>query len=789
MVEIKGPYTSGSDKYGQAGKGVTRRLRSLNKNQNHNHGDVDPEDEEELDDIITKTSSLNIDATKHDSKDLTSVFIKYVNPILLTAVSAFVRLYRIDALKSVAWDEAHFGKFGSYYIKNEFYFDVHPPLGKLLVALSGHLAGFDGNFKFGSGLSYPKDLNFVTMRAFNCIFGILCTPLAYKTAHLLGYSQFTVWLISLQVVFEMVSLTLSKFILLDSFLLFFTVFCFYCLIHIHRLRILDRLLTSEGFKWLCLTGFAIGCVCSIKWVGLFVTVLIGLYIIYDLLIKTYQLGSKKYPITVGKYLIHWISRIVTLIFIPFVLYLVFFKIHFHLLSNSGPGDGSISTLLQASLNGSRIKYGPRSVAYGSLVTLRSQGLSPNLLHSHPQRYPEGSQQQQVTTYGFKDSNNEFLIEFDLQSQLNNHYATLEPDENITVDYHRLVKNGDTVRLVHNNRNCLLHSHKIPSFISKSHYEVSCYASLKSSDKKDEWVIEIQNQEKSPSPEFQNEAEDEVHPISTNFRLKHKVLGCYLATTGKSYPAWGYQQGEVICKRSFMKQDKSTWWNFEDHVNEALPNVTSKYVPPKPRFWKEFVLINFGMMASNNALVPDPNKFDKLSSEWWEWPILRSGLRMGAWSSSVNYKYFLMGNPAVTWTSTFCIGVLVIVYVIKLWRWQRQKLNYKSIFDPQWDQLVAQSMLPILGWVLHYLPFVLMGRVTYLHHYVPAQYFATFVVGYIMESLVYRPFKSHKYVVWGFYGLAYLATVGTFWYFSPFSLGMKGPAAHYRYLKLLSSWMI
>lgn len=775
------PYTSGSKKYAHDSELVSRRP------QRGEGTNIEDESGLDLDHIISKTSNLNI-GSQSKTLDFQTAFIKYINPLLLTAVSAFVRLYKIDALKSVAWDEAHFGKFGSYYIKHEFYFDVHPPFGKLLVALSGYLAGFDGNFKFGSGLSFPKDLDYVTMRVFNCVFGILCTPLAYQTAVLMGFSQFTVWFITLQVVFETVALTLSKFILLDSFLLFFTVLCFFCLIHIHRLRVTDQLLTFRGIKWLVFTGMSIGCVCSVKWVGILVTILIGLYIIYDLLIKTYQLGSTRYPISVAKYLQHWISRIVSLIFIPIVIYLMFFKIHFLLLSGSGPGDGSLSTLMQASLNGSRIKYGPRSVAYGSLVTLRSQGLSPNLLHSHPHNYPEGSQQQQITTYGFKDNNNEFLIEFDLQNQKNNHFATLEPDENTTVDYHRIVKDGETIRLVHNNRNCLLHSHKIPSFFSKAHYEVSCYASLANSDLKDEWVIEVQSHEKSPAPEFQNEAKDEIHPISTNFRLRHKVLGCYLATSGKSYPAWGYQQGEVICKRSYLKQDKSTWWNFEDHVNEDLPNNTAKYIPPKPRFWKEFILINYGMMASNNALVPDPNKFDKLSSEWWEWPILNSGLRMGSWSST-NFKYFLMGNPAVTWTSTFSIGVLIVFYMVQLWRWQRQKLHYKTIFDPNWDQFISQSVLPILGWILHYLPFVIMGRVTYLHHYVPAQYFATFVTGFIMEALVYRPLKNYKYVVWVLFSIAYVAIVGTFWYISPLSLGMPGPVADYRYLKLLSSWMI
>lgn len=740
----------------------------------------------QLDEIISKTSSLKLNS-KRSSGDLANTFIRYINPLILTAISAFVRLYNIDSPAAVVWDEAHFGKFGSYYIKHEFYFDVHPPLGKLLVALSGYLAGFDGEFKFGSGGKFPESLNYVIMRAFNCMFGILCTPIAYKTAVEMGYSQFTVWFISFQVVFEMAALTLSKFILLDSFLLFFTVLSLYCLVNIHNLRVSNQLLSYKGLKWLAMTGVSIGLVCSVKWVGIFITAVIGLYTIYDLMIKTYQLTSAKYRINIGEYLLHWLTRIVTLIIIPFVLYLTFFRIHFSLLSRSGSGDGSISSLLQASLEDSSIKFGPRSVGYGSTVTIRSQGLSPNLLHSHPHNYPEGSQQQQVTTYGFKDNNNEFTFEFDLQTGLGNHFATLQPDENTTVEYDRLIKDGDTVRLIHANRGCLLHSHNIPSFLTKAHFEVSCYALLPASDSKDEWVIEIQGHEKSPSPEFQNEAIDELHPISTNFRLRHKVLGCYLATTGKSYPSWGFQQGEVICKNSYLKQDKNTWWNVEDHENEYLPNITTKYVPPKPRFWKEFILLNYGMMASNNALVPDPNKFDRLASKWWEWPILRTGLRMGSWSAK-STKYFLIGNPAVTYVSTLSIGVLVVYYAIILWLWQRQRINY-NVFENNFNDLILQSIFPFVAWIFHYLPFIIMGRVTYLHHYVPAQYFATFVNGFIMETLIYKPLKKYPTIRWIVFGFSYAVTIGVFCYFSPLSMGMTGSVKEYSHLKLLSTWMI
>lgn len=752
---------------------------------------VQGEDSKELDEIIDQTKSLSIKDSK-TKYDRGKVFVYVISPLILTAVSAWVRLYKIGQNNKVVWDEAHFGKFGSHYLKHEFYFDVHPPLGKLLVGLSGYLAGYDGSFEFKSGNSYTPEVNYFAMRVFNCIFGILCTPFAYFTAVSLGFSQWSVWFISLLVVFEMLSLTLSKFILLDSMLLLFTVTVFFGLLKVHSCRQSQGLLSKWGFFWLVFTGISIGCVCSVKWVGLFVTALVGFYTIYDLLIDFYRVtaprSSPDVRIKWSQYLCHWATRIITLIIIPLIIYVTAFKVHFHVLDSSGPGDGSISTLLQASLKGNTLKNGPRSAAFGSLVTLRSQGLSPNLLHSHPHLYPEGSRQQQITTYGFKDENNEFLIEFDLASSKAGRFATLEYDEespDLKLDYHTLVKDGDIIRLMHREHGCFLHSHSIPAPVLKTQYETSCYGNIDVHDEKDDWVVEIQTQDISPSPEFQNESRSELHPISTNFRLRHKILGCYLATTGFSYPAWGYQQGEVVCKNAYFAQDKSTWWNIEDHVNPKLPSPELSFVAPKPKFWKEFILLNYGMMASNNALIPDTDHFDHIASRWWEWPILRNGLRMSGWYSE-EPKYFLMGNPFVTYLTTACIPISVLLITWKFFQWQRQNIEF-DVFGKQWNDLIAQGLFPLLGYVLHYFPFIIMGRVTYLHHYVPAIYFAIYAAAFILETLVVK--SLHSYAVCTIYSCLYFGIVASFWHFRHFALGMVGSAANFLYLKLLSTWRV
>ncbi|OGE57398.1 hypothetical protein PENARI_c002G08511 [Penicillium arizonense] len=679
-----------------------------------------------------------------------------IAPIILTALALFTRLYRIGRSNIVTWDEAHFGKFGSHYLKREFYFDVHPPLGKMLVGLSGYLAGYNGSFEFKSGEKYPEDVNYTFMRAFNAAFGIICVPLAYYTARELNLRRAAVWLISLMVLFENSYATISRFILLDSMLLCFTFTTTMCWARFHRLQ--RDSFSLEWYTWLCLTGLSIGCVCSVKWVGFFCTALVGLYTVDDLWNK---FGDLKMPQTVLAK--HLVARVVGLIVIPILVYMFSFYLHFLVLANSGPGDAQMSSLFQANLRGTEVgRDSPLELAIGSRITLKNMGYGGGLLHSHVQTFPEGSMQQQVTCYHHKDANNDWFIYPNRQ----------EPDYDATADL-RFVGDGDVIRLIHGQTGRNLHSHAIPAPITKSHHEVSSYGNITIGDDKDHWKVEVVD-------DVASRDRSRIRTLTTAFRLRHPVLGCYLRAGNVNLPQWGFKQIETTCTKENKPSDVYTHWNVESHTNERLPpGDPGSYKSP---FLKDFIHLNVAMMTSNNALVPDPDKQDDLASKFWQWPILNVGLRMCSWDDNV-VKYYLLGNPFVYWASTAGLGGFGLLFLWHILRWQR---GFKDLSDEDIRHIHYSGLYPAIGWVLHYLPFIIMARVTYVHHYYPALYYAILTFGFCVDWVTRR--MNPRFAA-ALYALLYVVIIGLFVHFRAIVFGMEGSNQQWTHLRWLPGWKI
>ena len=686
---------------------------------------------QELDNMILeeapRASSSDEGVTKIENYPLQTHFLKrdfYVISFLFVA-SLATRLYEIGKSPIVVWDEAHFGKFASWYIKGTFYFDVHPPLGKMLVALFLWLFGYDGSFSFDSGNTYT-DVPIAQARALCSITGALIVPLMYATCRNLRMRREVSCLVASMALFENSFVVISKFLLLDPILLFFTHLAIFFVT-----RMSQSITSRKEIRVMFLTGISLGLVASVKWVGLFTYTFAGLFVIRDLynLLPLFRYNRKAFST-------HFLYRVVCLIVVPAAIYMLTFGIHFVVLHKSGPGDAHMTTSFQASLSGHEELRVSKPVYIDSFVSIRSQGFGGGLLHAHNHAYETGSKQTQVTIYHHRDENNVFQFKLPW---------TVESSDPSDTNDRFLIQHGMMLRLFHNSTERNLHSHDQAAPISVYDNEVSLYGNRTNGDHRDHWRILLKN---GPT----------LFSVKTRFQLQHVELGCYLYSTGNQLPEWGFNQGEIVCKHD--SDSRGSYWNIEQVFDDIPDHISpSSFSEDTLSFLDDFVHLNAAMMHANNGLVPKLGNRDLLVSTPKQWFWMDKGIRMCNWDSE-NSKYYMLGNPLTWWTgslSMILFSVDLFFIVIK------HRVNQICISN-RTKRYVGTGLLLFSGWLLHYLPFFLMGRVTYLHHYFPALSMSFFMTGWILNRHVGRTLPV----------VAILVSIymSSFIYFSPLTYGFK-----------------
>ncbi|KAJ2303365.1 Protein O-mannosyltransferase 2 [Coemansia sp. RSA 2706] len=677
--------------------------------------------------------------------------------VVLTALCAFTRLYQIGRRAIVSWDESHFGKFGAFYVRRQWFHDVHPPLAKALIALSEVLAGHNGTFEFKG--PYPDYVNYKFMRQFTAMFGIGLVPLAYVACHQLNMSRRACVLAACFVLLDNALCVMSRFILLDESLLFFTAATLCSVAGLQNAR--HQAFSRTWWRWLLLTGASLGLVASCKWVGFLTIALVGLYTIGELFTMYIECVAVR---TVAR---HFMARVLCLIAIPFLIYAACFKMHFMVLNRSGSGDARMPPAFQASLKGSPLGKQPFTVMYDSQLTLRSMHAGSGILHSHAHRFPEGSGQQQITCYGHKDSNNEWIIARPRGVGFNN-----------TADPPVPVRHGDVVNLMHQQTKAVLHAHRaFAAPVTAGAYEVTAYGRLGWKDRNNDWRVEIVREQSRI-------VNSELHAITTQFNLRHVPTGCLLSAEAVRLPSWGFGQTEVTCSRQNASGAATSLWVVEKHVNSRVPKTDMRKLV-KRSFVEDFVELNLAMARSNNALVPDRDKHNHLESDAWSWPFLVYPMRLlGSWKEG-DIKYYEVGNPLLWWSSALCCLLFPLQLLFHFARKQRgvpaqwapgEELHYWNGAKLLWG-----------GWALHYLPFFLFGRVLYLHHYLPSLYFAllllAFEIDYFCRHVLRGRLQNVVLALWAVGALA------VFCWFAPLTFGYSGAIEELKYRKWLPTWNI
>ncbi len=268
-----------------------------------------------------------------------------VGLILLLAV--VTRFYHFGEPRQIVLDEVYFPKFVTDYFKGAYFFDIHPPLAKLMMAGWAKMLGAEPpvDFDFKKiGKEYPSNF-YMYLRFLTCFFGVLLPLAVYLLARELFESRWSAFLAALFVVFDNAVVTQSRHILIDVFLLFFGVAGLWLMFLARKQRFGSR-------SWFVLMGLAalgLACCVSVKWTGATFIGLAGLVLLYDL----YQ--SRKWT--------QFVAQAGMLVFVGFWVYFSFFAIHFQLLHKSGDGDAFMSAQFRATLTDSR-GYDPRAEPLG-----------------------------------------------------------------------------------------------------------------------------------------------------------------------------------------------------------------------------------------------------------------------------------------------------------------------------------------------------------------------------------------------------------------------------------------
>ncbi len=239
--------------------------------------------------------------------------------ILIIVVSFFVRFSYLSQPAEVVFDEYYFGRFASAYLNRTPYFDIHPPLGKMMLGAAGWLFNIRPDCTF-EAIGHPCPANiFFALRFLPALFGALLPLLFYFFVKELTRSKNIALISAFLVALENGLIVQSRHIFLDMFLLSFGILAIWL-----ALKGLKEKKPKQWF-WFVLSGVAMGACVSIKWTGMGFG-LVALFLLF--------LYFKERKIRLQK----TVKIAITGVVVAGVVYFLGFWLHFQLIPAGGEVD-------------------------------------------------------------------------------------------------------------------------------------------------------------------------------------------------------------------------------------------------------------------------------------------------------------------------------------------------------------------------------------------------------------------------------------------------------------------
>ena len=263
-----------------------------------------------------------------------SLFIKKYAILILLLLGFATRFAWIWYPPNVVWDEQHFCNFTKGYLEGKYFFDIHPPLGKLI--LLGGLKTFGATTKdldCAIGNAYPKDYPYVASRIFPATAGSLLPAIIYGVGNALSLSPAASFFAAAFVLLDNATFADSHFGLIDIFVPFFG---FLALLFFLRHRKQEP---YGGAWWAWLLGAAVSAALTIgiKWTGGGMLLVMGVATVME------AVNRKSFMLLLARAGVFGAAVA--------AVYALLFAVHFKLLPLSGPGDAFMSERFRVSLSG------------------------------------------------------------------------------------------------------------------------------------------------------------------------------------------------------------------------------------------------------------------------------------------------------------------------------------------------------------------------------------------------------------------------------------------------------
>lgn len=370
----------------------------------------------------------------------------------------------------------------------------------------------------------------------------------------------------------------------------------------------------------------------------------------------------------------------------------------------------------------------------------------------------------MTGYPFNDTNNHWII-----------LPATPPTDGPRTDLP--VKNGDLVKLRHVITNTDLLSHDVASPWFPTNQEFTTIEIEKSEgDRHNDTLFEIKLETGKKGQHFRT--------MAGLFKLVHHPSKVAMWTHTKALPDWGYKQQEINGNKNLAQS--SNLWVVEEIPSLAETDPRNKKEPKKVKsmsFLRKYFELQRTMFHHNNALTSS----HPYSSQPIQWPFLLRGVSFWTKNDTREQIYFL-GNPLGWWFTSSILAVFVgIVAADQL----TQRRGVDALDRRTRNRLYNSTGFFFLAWAAHYVPFFLMGRQLFLHHYLPAHLASALVTGALVEFVFcVEPLEVEEIVdrkkvykvrtgpqslfgAWIATAVILVVVAGGWWFFVPLTYGSPG----------------